>query len=208
MTRRCVVNPLQELDDKISDARVLRPTPEPLKRGRGAPLELVLERLEAARRVASSPPPLTSLQDAIEQARQMSSGDEELAAEETLGFDPLAKLSVDSTQPKSLAAVPVLAGQTPAGSCGVATAVLEMGASAKPVAPAPGEEKRGEAMPAESTDTLQQDLVISQLLLDALATRSLTGDARSRAADLLAQGIATGNQAYLKSALAILVTGA
>lgn len=206
MTRRCVVDPLQELDDKISDARVLRPTPEPLKRGRGAPLELVLERLEAARRVASSPPPLTSLQDAIEQARQMSVDEGEAADGGAAGFDPLARLSATPAPPKSLAAVPVLAGQTPAGSCGVATAVLEMGASKKVAEPEPPDE-RGESMPAESTEALQQDLVISQLLLDAIATRSLAGDARARAADLLAQGIATGNQSYLKSALAILVTG-
>jgi hypothetical protein len=48
---------------------------------------------------------------------------------------------------------------------------------------------------------------ISQLLLDALATRPLSGDARARCASALASGIARNDENALKAALAILVTG-
>ena len=51
------------------------------------------------------------------------------------------------------------------------------------------------------------ELQISQLLLDALASKPLSGDARARAAGALAAGIARNDENALKAALAILVTG-
>lgn len=184
-------NPLEALDEMIAGAQLTRAarTEEEgsSRRSPVAPLEMIEQRVHGAKLLAKTAPPLLGVMGEIELAREtlrgLSTGELEAGAGEE---DPLG----------------LWRAREEAGAAKPPVSSLEKGASPPPppraasvgVGPDHGEAPLGDAQ-------------VSQLLLDALATRPLSGDARARAASALANGIARNDVNALKAALAILVTG-
>jgi|GEM_PF-4658201 len=183
-------NPLEELEAMISSAQLVHKADAKgsIRRTPDAPLDQLSERVRGANALAKTPPPLLGVLGDIELAREtmrnLSTGELDPDAGEE---DPLG---LWRAREEAGAATPPVSNPTKGASPPPLPRAASAGAEAQ---------KAGEGAAT--------DVQISQLLLDALATRPLSGDARARAASALASGIARNDENALKAALAILVTG-
>ncbi len=159
------------------------------------PLELLERRVASGKRAASFAPPLTGLVADIEAAAHLRDH-AATTIDDAECFDVLERLSPRPKAPvepvKSVMLTPKKAA--PRGAQGATPS------TARPVSPPV-------TRPEQTTQRPSGGGVIASVLIDAIATRPLPGAARAEAARLLSEGIALGDEALMREALATLITG-
>lgn len=167
------------------------------------PLAGLLEQIEQARHIPAASPLFLPEQDPLQLMSRRVQGARVRSAPPLLGVE----LGIE--QARELArALPLL--EAPDDPLGLWVEKPQEVSLAQPPSAAPSGMEQGqpEAAPEPASSASASDeMQISSLLLDALATRPLSGDARASAASALARGIAHGDEGALRAALAILVTG-
>lgn len=154
-------------------------------RARGEdPLEALLARVERGKRAAQFAPPLMGIVSDLDAATELYGHPHLLDDEEEL-YDVFDVLSPAPS--RSMESVREVASPP---------ATKNMVAPPSPPTPPLSPPKKGSS-----------GGMIADVMLDAIATRALPGEARAEAARLLSQGLVLGDEVLMQEALAVLLTG-
>lgn len=158
------------------------------------PGEVMARRLASGRRLMTARPPLLGVMAAIEEARRFDVND-------PIERDALWRGEAVPDLVAWASPAPAVTPKPPAPAPPKQS--VPAAKAARAAAPAPSASPRPAAPRAASGGSG----LIADALLDAIAQRALGGAARAEAARLLAEGLALEDQALMREALAVLVTG-
>ena len=169
---------------------------------RGDPLQELMARVEQGKRAARFAPPLLGIVSDLDMSSELY-GHPELLEVEQPAATPYNLLDVLAAEDASVEDVSkVLKDKGNLKGSGGATSP-----QSAPSAPPSPRDIQAVGGAEDDRRRGRSGGMIADVMLDAIATRPLAGEARAEAASLLSQGLVLGDEELMREALAILLTG-